>query len=148
MSSSDRDDSSQTSPTVSREKWEIHALRKLSKGYVLIVSKERKNANFHSPTKGYEMCAFQIAKKLVAEGLVEQTREHHLGAVYELTDEVRESLKKHRKPMPKDEDDEDDLATDEDTEAMLEEIPELDDDELDLESEDEDEEDLSDDDER
>jgi len=137
MSSSDRDDHPQTSPTVSREKWEVHALRKLAKGYVLIVSKERKNANFHSPTKGYEMCAYQVARKLVKDGLVEQTREHHLGAVYELADEVREGLKKHRKPMPKDEDDEE-LASEEDTEAILDEIPDLDDDELDLEDEEDD----------
>ncbi|NBB86835.1 MAG: hypothetical protein GVY12_11545 [Bacteroidetes bacterium] len=134
MSSSDRDGLPQTSPTVSREKWEVHALRKLAKGYVLIVSRERKNANFHSPTKGYEMCAYQVAKKLVNDGLVEQTREHHLGTVYELADEVREGLKKHRKPMPKDEDDED-VAAEEDTEAILDEIPDLDDDELDLEDE-------------
>lgn len=136
MSSSDQEDHPQTSPTVSREKWEVHALRKLAKGYVLIVSKERKNANFHSPTKGYEMCAYQVAKKLVNDGLVEQTREHHLGAVYELADEVREGLQKQPKPMPKDEDEED-LAPAEDTEAMLDEIPDLDDDDLDLEDEEE-----------
>jgi DNA-binding PadR family transcriptional regulator len=80
------------------------------------------------------MCAYQVAKKLVNDGLVEETREHHLGTVYELADEVREGLKKHRKPMPKDEDDEE-LASEEDTEAILDEIPDLDDDELDLEDE-------------
>ncbi len=129
----------ETSPTVSREKWEVHALRKLAKGYVLIVSRERKNANFHSPTKGYEMCAFRVAKKLVNDGLVEKTRDHHLGSVYELKSEVRDSLKKGGKPMPKDEDD-DEKTTTEDTEALLDDIPELDDDELDLDDLDEEEE--------
>lgn len=74
-----------TGPTVTRDKWVNHARHKLAKGYVLIVSGTRKNANFYSPQKGYEMCAYDVAKKLIAEGLVAKTRKHHLGDVYELT---------------------------------------------------------------
>lgn len=74
-----------TGPTVTRDRWVNHARQKLARGYVLIVSSTRKNANFYSPQKGYEMCAFDVARKLIAEGLVEKTRKHHLGDVYELS---------------------------------------------------------------
>lgn len=79
-----------TGPTVTRDRWTLHARRKLSKGYVLIVGTTRKNANFHSPEKGYEMCAYDVARKLIEEGVVVKTRKHHLGDVYELSDVVPE----------------------------------------------------------
>lgn len=72
-------------PTVTKDRWINHARTKLSKGYVLIVSPSRKNANFYSPVKGYEMCAFDVAKALIADGSVIKTRVHHLGDVYELS---------------------------------------------------------------
>ena len=71
-------------PTVSKDKWINHAVNKLSRGYVLIVGTEKKNANFHSKEKGYEMCAYNVARQLIRDGLVHKTREHHLGEVYEL----------------------------------------------------------------
>ncbi len=79
-----------TGPTVTRDRWVNHARQKLSKGYVLIVSSTRKNANFYSPSKGYEMCAHDVARKLILDGLVEKTRKHHLGDVYELSGEIPE----------------------------------------------------------
>jgi hypothetical protein len=72
-------------PTVTKDRWINHARSKLAKGYVLIVSTSRKNANFYSPTKGYEMCAYDVAKKLIADGTIIRTRAHHLGEVYELS---------------------------------------------------------------
>lgn len=71
-------------PTVSKDKWLNHALAKLSRGYVLIVGTERKTANFHSREKGYEMCAYNVARQLIRDGHVRKLREHHLGEVYEL----------------------------------------------------------------
>lgn len=71
-------------PTVSKDKWLNHALVKLSRGYVLIVGTKRRNANFHSNEKGYEMCAYDVARQLVRDGYVRKVREHHLGEVYEL----------------------------------------------------------------
>lgn len=71
-------------PTVSKDKWVNHARGKLSRGYVLIVGTERKNANFYSKEKGYEMCAFNVARQMIKDGLVHKVRDHHLGEVYEL----------------------------------------------------------------
>lgn len=71
-------------PTVSKDKWRNHALVKLSRGYVLIIGTKRRNANFHSNEKGYEMCAYDVARQLVRDGYVRKVREHPLGEVYEL----------------------------------------------------------------
>lgn len=73
-------------PTVSKDKWVNHARSKLSRGYVLIVGTERKNANFYSKEKGYEMCAYNVARQMIKDGLVRKVRPHHLGDVYELAD--------------------------------------------------------------
>lgn len=71
-------------PTVSKDKWVNHARNKLARGYVLIVGTERKNANFYSKEKGYEMCAYNVARQMIKDGLVHKVRDHHLGEVYEL----------------------------------------------------------------
>ncbi len=71
-------------PTVTKDKWLNHAKSKLSRGYVLIVGRKRKTANFHSSAKGYEMCSYQVARQLIKDGTVRKVREHHLGDVYEL----------------------------------------------------------------
>ncbi len=71
-------------PSVSRDKWSLHARQKLSKGYVLIVAADKRRANFWMREKGYEMCAFDIARALIVSGDVIPTGEHHLGVIYEL----------------------------------------------------------------
>ena len=73
-----------TQPSVSTEKWIAHAKRKLEKGYRLVVSRERRTANFYLPGKGYEMCDFKTARKLIELGLVVEVQEHHLGILYDL----------------------------------------------------------------
>ena len=73
-----------TGPTVSKEKWVNHAKAKLSRGYVLIVGKNRKTANFYLKNKGYEMCGYDVAKQLIKDGLVVESGEHSLGTVYAL----------------------------------------------------------------
>lgn len=73
-----------TGPTVSKEKWVNHAKAKLSRGYVLIVGKNRKTANFYLKNKGYEMCGYDVAKQLIKDGLVVESGEHTLGTVYSL----------------------------------------------------------------
>lgn len=73
-----------TAPTVSKEKWLHHARVKMARGYVLIIGTERRVANFYQPDKGYETCAYHVAKQLVKEGVVAPTRTHSLGTVYEL----------------------------------------------------------------
>jgi hypothetical protein len=73
-----------TQPSVSTEKWIAHAKKKLEKGYRLVVSKSRKTANFYLPGKGYEMCDYKTARKLIEVGLVVEVQEHHLGMLYDL----------------------------------------------------------------
>jgi hypothetical protein len=117
-SSSDQDSAERKiGPTVTKDRWINHARNKLAKGYVLIVSTSRKNANFYSPVKGYEMCAYDVAKKLIADGTIIKTRAHHLGDVYELSGPLPQVA-----PAPKkrviDPDDEPDF---------IEDIPDVDD---------------------
>ena len=73
-------------PTVSKDKWVNHARNKLLRGYVLIVGTAKKNANFYSQDKGYEMCAYNVARQMIKDGLLRKVRDHHLGEVYELAD--------------------------------------------------------------
>ncbi len=71
-------------PTVSKDKWVHHALGKMARGYCLIVGNERRTANFHMPGKGYEMCAYNVAKQLIKDGAIVKTGNHQLGSVYRL----------------------------------------------------------------
>ena len=110
-----------TAPTVSREKWLNHARTKMARGYVLIIGSERRVANFYQPGKGYEMCAYNVAKRLVKEGIVAPTRTHHLGTVYELQVPLeikRDVQTKPPKPEPEPESDVDVLL-----ESLEQEVP-------------------------
>ena len=106
MSENTTDQSSQerrVGPTVSRDKWYLHARQKLSKGYKLIVARDgKKRANFWTAEKGFEMCAFEVARALVLSGEVAHTGEHPLGNVYELiqTDVPAPKAKPKAKPKP------------------------------------------------
>lgn len=72
-------------PSVSRDKWLLHARQKLSRGYVLILADgAKRRANFYMPAKGYEMCAYDVARTLVVSGEVVATGAHPLGTRYEL----------------------------------------------------------------
>lgn len=75
---------SRAAPSVSREKWALHAHTKMSKGYVLIVSTARKSANFFMPGKGYDPCPIITAKRLIEQGLVVADGRHPLGERYVL----------------------------------------------------------------
>lgn len=75
-------------PTVSKDKWVNHAKAKLSKGYVLIVGKNRRTANFYLRSKGFEMCPYNVAKELIKEGIVVEDGEHPLGSVYRLAGNI------------------------------------------------------------
>ncbi len=84
MESGDEERIRPVEPTASKEKWIDHARKKMERGYVLIVNKTRRNANFFMPGKGYEMCSFHAAQKLIDLGIVVETGTHYLGAVYTL----------------------------------------------------------------
>ena len=75
-------------PSVSRDRWLDHARKKLDKGYSLIVSDVRKNANFYLPGKGYETCQHKTALLLIKQGIVKKAGKHHLGTVYRLSDKA------------------------------------------------------------
>lgn len=95
-------------PTVSRDKWLLHARQKLAKGYVLIYTTGKKRANFWHRDRGYEMCAFEVARALIASGEVHAVGEHHLGTMYQLKEGVpMEPLKR-----PRIIDDDDDITPD------------------------------------
>lgn len=76
----------QTSPSVTKEKWFKHAMRKLAAGYVIIINQEHKNANFFKPGKGFEMCAYSTAKEMIRAGIIAEDRTTHRGVHYVLTD--------------------------------------------------------------
>lgn len=76
---------SRSAPTVSRDKWILHARAKLDKGYSLIISEGRKNASFFLAGRGYEPCPFVTAKRLVELRVVEPSGKHPLGALYTLS---------------------------------------------------------------
>lgn len=76
---------SRSAPTVSRDKWILHARTKLDKGYSLIISEGRKNASFFLAGRGYEPCPFVTAKRLVELRVVVASGKHPLGALYTLS---------------------------------------------------------------
>lgn len=104
-SSNDRDlQERRVGPTVSKDKWVNHAKAKMTRGYVLIVGTRRRTANFYSKEKGYEMCAYNVAKQLIKDGAIVKTGEHHLGDVYELimapaVSEVKPKMKADSEPV-------------------------------------------------
>ncbi len=108
LSSSEFKDS-RAAPSVSREKWALHAHAKLSKGYVLIVSPVRKSANFFMPGKGYDPCPIITAKRLIEQGIVIADGKHPLGDRYRLAPDVDPTLVVP--PVVVDDDDDDDVDT-------------------------------------
>lgn len=110
MSENTADQSSQerrVGPTVSRDKWYLHAKQKLARGYKLIVARDgKKRANFWTPEKGFEMCAYEVARALVLSGEVHAVGEHPLGTMYELVEapapppKAKASKAKAPKPAP------------------------------------------------
>ena len=120
-------------PSVSRDRWLEHARKKLEKGYALIVSEKRKNANFYLAGRGYETCQHKTALLLIKQGAVKKAGQHHLGVVYVLSDDAKIILP----PAPAVVDDDDDeTTTDSEPDAGYEDML----DELDDEVEDDDDE--------
>lgn len=110
-------------PTVTRDKWRSHILTKLNRGYVLIVSSEKRIANFFMRGKGYESCAFDVARQLVNSGLLVKAFDHHLGTAYTLAEPLE--LTPPPPPSRIDLDDEDDvLDVDGDMNDLLDELAE------------------------
>lgn len=118
-------------PTVSKDKWVNHAKSKLARGYVLIIGKQKRNANFYLRSKGFEMCPFNVAKQLVKEGIVIEAGEHPLGTMYRLAEQIT-PVEVKRRPAPVDDPEE----QPEELEDIIDEVDETDD-EGDEENEDE-----------
>ena len=76
-------------PTVTAEKWKQHAINKLSKGYLLIISNTRNYANFYRGHESFESCSYRTARKLLREGLLEESGTHMLGTIYQLKTEFK-----------------------------------------------------------
>ena len=73
-----------TGPSVSKDKWVVHARQKLARGYILIVGEGRRSANFFKPGSGYEMCAYNVALQLIRDGIAVPFRKHPMGMAYTL----------------------------------------------------------------
>ena len=86
MESSSGSSEYRISPTVSKEKWAVHAQKKLQKGYVLIIAHGRRTASFFKEGRGFEPCPFKIAKALAEMGMVEDAGPHFLGTKYILSE--------------------------------------------------------------
>lgn len=87
--SSDRSSAERrTGPSVSKDKWVVHARQKLARGYILIVGEGRRSANFFKPGSGYEMCAYNVALQLIRDGIAVPARKHPMGMAYTLAPEA------------------------------------------------------------
>ena len=109
---------SRAAPSVSREKWALHAHAKMSKGYVLIVSTARRSANFFMPGKGYDPCPIITAKRLIEQGLVVADGRHPLGERYILAPDA-DPARVAPKGRVDDDDDDDATADSEDLADVL-----------------------------
>jgi len=72
------------SPSVTKERWLKHAVHKMSRGYNLIVNKDRKVANFYKGFGDFESCSYQTARKLILHEFLELVGEHEMGMEYRL----------------------------------------------------------------
>lgn len=121
METPDRDvQERRVGPTVSKEKWYNHARAKLAKGYVLIVGQTRRSANFYLQGKGFEMCAYNVAKEMIKHGIVVEAGRHPLGLVYKPADDFLPTLPPVRKAKVEDDDDVD-VVTD-DMDALINQL--------------------------
>ena len=105
------------SPSVSKERWVKHALAKLSKGYMLIVSTERSIANFYKGYGEYESCSYHAARRLIKNGFVEADGEHSMGTIYRLQSD--HEVEVHGTPEVKEENQL--TAEESDTDILIEE---------------------------
>ncbi|PIQ61004.1 MAG: hypothetical protein COV99_10420 [Bacteroidetes bacterium CG12_big_fil_rev_8_21_14_0_65_60_17] len=112
---------SRAAPSVSREKWALHAHAKMSKGYVLIVSTARRSANFFMPGKGYDPCPIITAKRLIEQGLVVADGRHPLGERYILAPDA-DPARVAPKGRVDDDDDDDATADSEDLADVLDAV--------------------------
>lgn len=122
-------------PSVSRDRWLDHARKKLEKGYTLIVSDSRRNANFYFPGKGYETCQHKTALLLIKQGIVKKAGKHHLGTMYRLSDKAL--VLSHASPRDEDEEETPIAETETDYEEILDELEATDEEEDDAEEGDE-----------
>jgi len=56
----------------------------MSRGYNLIVNKDRKVANFYKGFGDFESCSYQTARKLILHEFLELVGEHEMGMEYRL----------------------------------------------------------------
>lgn len=121
-------------PSVSRDRWLDHARKKLDKGYCLIVSDKRRNANFYLAGKGYETCQHKTALLLIKQGIVKKAGKHHLGTIYKLSEKAIAL----NQPSPLIDDDEEETpvaASETDYEEILDQLETTDEEEEDEEDE-------------
>ena len=90
-------------PSISRDKWTRHALHKMTRGYCIILSTERRSACFFMAGKGYEGCPYKAARQLILDGFIVEGGKHPLGTIYLLDPEAlnRAAAPQTRTPFTK-----------------------------------------------
>ncbi len=77
-------------PSVSNEQWKKYALKKMTSGYLLIISNTRSIARFYKGNGALENCSYRMAKRLLQLGFLEEVGTHLTGTMYQLSDAQRD----------------------------------------------------------
>ncbi|GAB5521120.1 MAG: hypothetical protein RhofKO_33710 [Rhodothermales bacterium] len=119
------------------KQWLQSAAQKFSRGFVLLINKEKKTARFFKAGKGYHACPYRMALLLVQHGMVTEVRPHPIhGAAFGLAEGVTPAILRALNPddAVENDDDEDDVQDDTEGEGL---DVDLDDDEISDEEEEE-----------
>ena len=73
-------------PSVSSEQWQKYALKKMSSGYLLIISGTSNRARFYKGNGALEVCSFKIAQRLLRQGYLEEVGPHITGTIFQLSE--------------------------------------------------------------
>ncbi len=79
-------------PSVSTEQWKKHALKKMSSGFLLIISDTRNLARFYKGNGALENCSYRTAMRLLRQGYLEEVGMHITGTLYQLSEFHRDRL--------------------------------------------------------
>ena len=79
-------------PTVSTDQWKKYAIKKMSAGYLLIISSTRNMAKFYKGEGVIEPCSYRTAKRLLRQGCIEPVGTHLTGTIYQLSESYKEEM--------------------------------------------------------
>ncbi|MEM6647415.1 MAG: hypothetical protein AAF730_14320 [Bacteroidota bacterium] len=104
------------------KQWLQSAAQKFSRGFVLLINREKKTARFFKAGKGYHACPYRMALLLLQHGLIVEVRQHPIhGAAFGLAEGVTPAALRAFKPSDaaaNDDDDEEEDVQDDDSEDL------------------------------